>query len=66
VAVAPGSPAQLPRLLVAAAVTAVAGSGLVPLVGRQPQGDSPAVPLALPRQRVAAVVAAAADPGAMG
>jgi hypothetical protein len=53
-------------LLVAAAATAVAGSGLVPLVGRQPQGDSPAVPLALPGQRVAEVVAAVVALAAMG
>jgi hypothetical protein len=53
-------------LLVATAATAVAGSGLVPLVGRQPPGDSPAVPLALPRQQAAAVVAAAVALAAMG
>jgi hypothetical protein len=53
-------------LLVAAAATAVAGSGLVPLVGRQLQGDFPAVPLALPRQRAEVAVAAAVALAAMG
>jgi hypothetical protein len=66
VAAEPGSPAQLPRLLVAVAATAVAGSGLVPLVGRQLQGDSPVVPLALPRQRAEVAAAAAVALAAMG